>query len=130
MTSSTLTATTVSVSCGATEHIPIYMSNSESLIYLAQLSVENGWRVVCAVAPSDKSISLRDFEKKQLAVPTILILGSEEKGIDQEILASSDCHVTIDAGSPSSSVDSLNVGVGSSPLLPLSRLISCRFFNL
>ncbi|KAJ1642521.1 hypothetical protein J3B02_001483 [Coemansia erecta] len=83
-----------------------------------------GWTVVCTTTRnSSDASSVAIGELGELGSPTVLVLGSEDRGISDAILDLSDINVHISAQSETPEIlDSLNVNVAASILLSSLRM--------
>lgn len=71
----------------------------------------HGWHLVAAVPPRTSALPYKDWDWR---VPTLLLFGSEEKGLPAEYLGLCESHVTIPHAPQ---VESLNVSVAAGILL-------------
>ena len=105
--SARISADAVKASAGALSTFPVcrVKSITKCLNYLK----ESGVRAVAAHEKARNSI-----QGSALTGPVVIILGSEEKGISRELLASADLHVSVPI---SGAIGSLNVSVSAGILL-------------
>ncbi len=105
--SAAINADAVKTSAGALHKIPICRTRSlrETLLHLK----ENGLQVISASEKAEKYYYKTDFTK-----PTVLVTGSEEKGISNSIVSLSDEFVKIPM---LGKINSLNVSVAASILM-------------
>lgn len=102
--SARITADAVKTSSGALHSFPV--CREKSLVRSIEYMKESGLKVICAAEKSGKLAS-----ETPLTGPSVLILGSEEKGISRELIALSDHQVRIPM---TGTIGSLNVSVGKS----------------
>jgi 23S rRNA (guanosine2251-2'-O)-methyltransferase len=105
--SARITADAVKTSAGALHTFPI--CREKSIVRAIEYLKESGLNVFCA---GEKSGSLASEIK--LTGPSVLILGSEDKGISRELIALSDHQVKIPM---TGTIESLNVSVAAGILL-------------
>ncbi|KAI5300669.1 hypothetical protein KEM56_002287 [Ascosphaera pollenicola] len=130
-----ITPVVLKTSAGAAENLPIFrVTNPQSFI---QSSRENGWQFYAADAPDPESAShgqAADAEQRKNALqpssvsqklynaPCALVMGSEDRGLDNKILNVVNDRVSIisaltrSAAEDNASVDSLNVSVAAALL--------------
>ncbi len=77
-------------SAGASERLPIYVSDAESV---ATIFHRAGYRVLCAGIRDSVSV----FEA-EISYPVLLVIGGEKRGISRNILAQADEILRIDYG--------------------------------
>ncbi|KAG4304419.1 hypothetical protein PORY_002129 [Pneumocystis oryctolagi] len=118
-------------SSGACEFLKIFKT-SNSLSFLRSLKTNN-WKIVGAVSLSTKTINnlVIPYDKLYMYLPefpTLLIMGSEGKGIRKLIMNECDLLVTIPSLQLSlSTIDSLNVSVASGILISeLAKILKLR----
>lgn len=135
--SAPISAVTIKSSAGAAENIPIFsIQNPAQLIEKSQ---RNGWRFFAAESPDvshnsgknkkrDESaiskpiLQLLDLRSKLDESPCVLMLGSEERGLNKHIREKADAYVGIQGiftgtvDEDRAGVDSLNVSVASALL--------------
>jgi len=105
--SARITADAVKTSAGALHTFPV--CREKSIVRAIEYLKESGLNVFCA---GEKSGSLASEIK--LTGPSVLILGSEDKGISRELIALSDHQVKIPM---TGTIESLNVSVAAGILL-------------
>jgi 23S rRNA (guanosine2251-2'-O)-methyltransferase len=105
--SARITADAIKTSAGALHTFPV--CRERSIVKAIEFLKESGLKVICADEESGKNASEADLEG-----PSVLIMGSEDKGISKELLALSDTKVRIPM---SGNISSLNVSVASGILL-------------
>lgn len=105
--SARITADAVKTSAGALNTFPV--CREKSILKAAGLMKESGLKVICAVEKSDIPLTGAD-----LSGPSLLIMGSEDKGISRELLALADHQVRIPM---TGKTGSLNVSVAAGVLL-------------
>lgn len=105
--SARITADAVKTSAGALHTFPV--CREKSIVRAIEYLKESGLKVICA---AEKSGNIAF--KTELKGPSVLVLGSEEKGISRELIALSDFQVQIPM---SGTISSLNVSVASGILL-------------
>lgn len=86
--SARITADAVKTSAGALSTFPV--CREKSILRAAEFMKESGLKVICAVEKSDIPLT-----KADLSGPSVLIMGSEDKGISRELLALADHQVSI-----------------------------------
>src|SRR5512133_1954519 len=105
--SARITADAVKTSAGALHTFPV--CREKSIVRTIEYLKESGLKVICAGEKSGKVVS--DLSIKG---PSVLIMGSEDKGISRELLALSDHVVRIPM---KGTIESLNVSVAAGLLL-------------
>ena len=105
--SARITADAVKTSAGALHSFPV--CREKSIVRAIEYLKESGLKVICAAEKSGKTAS-----ETELTGPSVLILGSEDKGISRELIALSDHHIKIPM---TGSIGSLNVSVAAGILL-------------
>jgi 23S rRNA (guanosine2251-2'-O)-methyltransferase len=105
--SARITADAVKTSAGALHSFPV--CREKSIVRAVEYLKESGLRVICA---AEKSGTLASEAK--LTGPSVLILGSEDKGISRELINLSDLQIRIPM---TGTIDSLNVSVAAGILL-------------
>lgn len=105
--SARITADAIKTSAGALHSFPI--CREKSIVRSIEYLKESGLNVICATEKSGEEPS-----DAILTGPSVLILGSEEKGISRELLALSDRKVRINV---TGNIGSLNVSVAAGILL-------------
>lgn len=105
--SARITADAVKTSAGALHSLPV--CREKSIVRAVEYLKESGLKVICATEKSGTVAS-----EASLAGPSVLILGSEDKGISRELTALSDCQVKIPMAG---TIDSLNVSVSAGILI-------------
>jgi len=102
-----ITADAIKASAGALNTFPVcrVKSTTKCITYLK----ESGLKVIAATEKSDAIINSAD-----LTGPSVIILGSEDRGISKELLDIADCQVAIPM---EGSIGSLNVSVSAGILL-------------
>jgi 23S rRNA (guanosine2251-2'-O)-methyltransferase len=105
--SARITADAVKTSAGALHSFPV--CREKSIVRAIEFLKESGLKVICA---GEKS-GIKASEAK-LDGPTVLILGSEDKGVSRELISLSDNQVMIPM---TGSIGSLNVSVAAGILL-------------
>jgi 23S rRNA (guanosine2251-2'-O)-methyltransferase len=105
--SARITADAVKTSAGALHSFPV--CREKSIVRAIEFLKESGLRVFSAGEKSGKPVS-----EVLLTGPSVLILGSEDKGISRELIALSDQLVKIPM---TGTIDSLNVSVAAGILL-------------
>lgn len=100
-------AEAIKSSAGALTRIPVCRVGSiRNTLKTLQL---NGLQVVAASEKSDRLLYDADLRK-----PTVIIMGSEDKGISKEVLKMCDCQVAIPLAG---SIESLNVSAAAAVIL-------------
>jgi 23S rRNA (guanosine2251-2'-O)-methyltransferase len=105
--SARITADAVKTSAGALHTFPV--CREKSIVRAIEYLKESGLKVLCAGEKSGTNAS-----ETSLTGPSVLILGSEDKGISRELLSLSDQQVKIPM---SGNIGSLNVSVAAGILL-------------
>jgi 23S rRNA (guanosine2251-2'-O)-methyltransferase len=105
--SARITADAVKTSAGALHTFPV--CREKSIVRAIEYLKASGLKVICADEKSGKNVS-----EASLNGPSVLIMGSEDKGISRELLSLSDTLVRIPM---SGNIGSLNVSVASGILL-------------
>ena len=105
--SARITADAVKTSAGALHSFPV--CREKSIVRAIEYMKESGLKVFCAAEKSGETVS--DI---QLKGPSVLILGSEDKGISRELIALSDHQIRIPM---TGTIGSLNVSVAAGILL-------------
>src|SRR5450759_2455575 len=105
--SARITADAIKTSAGALHSFPI--CREKSIVRSIEYLKESGSKVICATEKSGVEVTLA-----HLTGPSVLILGSEEKGISRELISLSDHQVRIPM---TGSIASLNVSVAAGILL-------------
>ena len=105
--SARITADAVKTSAGALHTFPV--CREKSIVRSIEYLKESGLKVFCAGEKSGRSVS-----ETILTGPSVLILGSEDKGISHELLALSDDQIKIPM---TGTIGSLNVSVAAGILL-------------
>lgn len=105
--SARITADAVKTSAGALHTFPV--CREKSIVRAVEYLKDSGLRVVCAAEKSGSMASGTD-----LTGPSVLILGSEDKGISRELTSLSDQMIRIPM---KGSIGSLNVSVAAGILL-------------
>jgi 23S rRNA (guanosine2251-2'-O)-methyltransferase len=105
--SARITADAVKTSAGALHSFPV--CREKSIVRAIEYMKESGLRVFCAAEKSGKTAS-----QTRLTGPSVLILGSEDKGISRELVALSDQQIRIPM---TGTIGSLNVSVAAGILL-------------
>jgi 23S rRNA (guanosine2251-2'-O)-methyltransferase len=105
--SARITADAVKTSAGALHTFPV--CREKSIVRAIEYLKESGLKVICAGEKSGQIAS-----ETQLKGPSVLILGSEDKGISRELLALADHHIKIPM---TGHIGSLNVSVAAGILL-------------
>jgi 23S rRNA (guanosine2251-2'-O)-methyltransferase len=105
--SARITGDAVKTSSGALHTFPV--CREKSIVRAIEYLKESGLKVICAGEKSGKIAS-----EVQLNGPSVLILGSEDKGISRELLALADHQIRIPMTGP---IGSLNVSVAAGILL-------------
>jgi 23S rRNA (guanosine2251-2'-O)-methyltransferase len=101
--SARITADAIKTSAGALHTFPV--CREKSIVRSIEYLKESGLKAICAAEKSGKEAS-----QAQLTGPSVLILGSEDKGISRELLELADYHVKIPM---SGIIGSLNVSVAA-----------------
>jgi 23S rRNA (guanosine2251-2'-O)-methyltransferase len=105
--SARITADAVKTSAGALHTFPV--CREKSIVRAIEYLKESGLKVICAGEKSGQIAS-----ETQLNGPSVLILGSEDKGISRELLALADQQIKIPM---TGRIGSLNVSVAAGILL-------------
>jgi 23S rRNA (guanosine2251-2'-O)-methyltransferase len=105
--SARITADAVKTSAGALHSFPV--CREKSIVRSIEYLKECGLKVFCAGEKSDKPAS-----EIKLTGPSVLILGSEDKGISRELISLSDNQIKIPM---TGTIGSLNVSVAAGILL-------------
>jgi 23S rRNA (guanosine2251-2'-O)-methyltransferase len=105
--SARITADAVKTSAGALHSFPV--CREKSIVRAIEYLKESGLKVICAAEKSGILAS-----DTQLTGPSVLILGSEDKGISRELTGLSDSQVRIPM---TGNIGSLNVSVAAGILL-------------
>jgi len=105
--SARITTDAVKTSAGALHSFPV--CREKSIVRSIEYLKESGLKVFCAGEKSGESAA-----QVSLTGPSVLILGSEDKGISRELIAMSDHQVKIPM---TGSIGSLNVSVAAGILL-------------
>ena len=105
--SARITADAVKTSAGALHSFPV--CREKSLVRTIEFLKESGLKVICAAEKSGNIASEASLEG-----PSILVMGSEDKGISRELLSLADHQVRIPM---TGSIGSLNVSVAAGILL-------------
>lgn len=105
--SARITADAVKTSAGALHTFPV--CREKSIVRSIEFLKDSGLKVICAGEKSAKVAS-----EVQLTGPTVLVLGSEDKGISRELVALSDHQIKIPM---TGAIGSLNVSVAAGILL-------------
>jgi 23S rRNA (guanosine2251-2'-O)-methyltransferase len=105
--SARVTADSIKTSAGALHSFPI--CREKSIVRSIEYLKESGLKVICAMEKSGS-----DAATASLTGPSVLILGSEEKGISRELISLSDIQVKIPM---TGKIASLNVSVAAGILL-------------
>lgn len=105
--SARITADAVKTSAGALHTFPV--CREKSIVRSIEFLKDSGLKVICAGEKSAETAS-----DVQLTGPTVLVLGSEDKGISRELVALSDHQIKIPM---TGAIGSLNVSVAAGILL-------------
>ena len=105
--SARITADAVKTSAGALHSFPV--CREKSIVRTIEYLKESGLKVICASEESGKLAS-----EASLTGPSVLILGSEDKGISRELISLSDDKIRVPM---TGSIGSLNVSVAAGILL-------------
>ena len=105
--SARITADAVKTSAGALHSFPV--CREKSIVRAIEYMKESGLTIICAAEKTGKLAS-----DAVLTGPSVLILGSEDKGISRELIALSDLQIRIPM---TGKIGSLNVSVASGILL-------------
>jgi 23S rRNA (guanosine2251-2'-O)-methyltransferase len=105
--SARITADAVKTSAGALHSFPV--CREKSIVRAIEYLKESGLKVFCAAEKSGEILS-----ESTLTGPSVLILGSEDKGISRELISLSDHQIKIPM---TGTIGSLNVSVAAGILL-------------
>jgi 23S rRNA (guanosine2251-2'-O)-methyltransferase len=105
--SARITADAVKTSAGALHTFPV--CREKSIVRAIEYLKESGLKVICAGEKSGQIAS-----ETELKGPSVLILGSEDKGISRELLALADHQIRIPM---TGQIGSLNVSVAAGILM-------------
>jgi 23S rRNA (guanosine2251-2'-O)-methyltransferase len=105
--SARITADSIKTSAGALHSFPV--CREKSIVRSIEYLKESGLKVICAVEKSGL-----EAHSASLTGPSVLILGSEDKGISRELISLSDHQVKIPM---TGNIASLNVSVAGGILL-------------
>ncbi|HEX2969652.1 MAG TPA: 23S rRNA (guanosine(2251)-2'-O)-methyltransferase RlmB [Bacteroidales bacterium] len=105
--SARITADAVKTSAGALNSFPV--CREKSIVRTVEYLKESGLKIICAEERSETSA-----HDANLVGPSVLIMGSEDKGISRELISLADYRVSIPM---SGKIGSLNVSVASGILL-------------
>ena len=105
--SARITADAVKTSAGALHSFPV--CREKSIVRSIEFLKESGLRVFCAAEKAGESVT-----NIELTGPSVLILGSEDKGISRELISLSDKQIKIPM---TGTIGSLNVSVAAGILL-------------
>jgi 23S rRNA (guanosine2251-2'-O)-methyltransferase len=105
--SARITADAIKTSAGALHSFPV--CRERSIVRAIEYMKESGLKVICAVEKTGITAS-----DSPLTGPSVLILGSEDKGISRELISLSDHQVRIPM---TGTIGSLNVSVAAGILL-------------
>lgn len=105
--SARITSDAVKTSAGALHTLPV--CREKSIVRATEFLKESGLKVICAVERSGNTIS-----KTNLTGPILLIVGSEDKGINRELAVLADNTVSIPM---TGAIGSLNVSVAAGILI-------------
>lgn len=105
--SARITADAIKTSAGALHTFPV--CREKSIVRSVEYLKESGLKIICSGEKTGK-----DAWKADLTGPSVLIMGSEDKGISRELLSLADVTVRIPM---TGSIGSLNVSVASGILL-------------
>lgn len=94
----------IKASAGALMHLPVVRTHS--LVKALQYTKDSGFRIIGLDGASDTEVA--SFDHKEM--PTVLVVGSEDKGINREIALMCDHILSI---RQSGQLDSLNVSVAA-----------------
>ncbi|KAI2630144.1 RNA methyltransferase [Xylaria nigripes] len=114
--SAPLTAVSLKASSGASEALTLLSVNSP--VDFLTKSRHNGWVVYAAVPSASKGNSHMTVDRIEsydplASQPTILVIGSEGKGISKQVRRSADHEVSIPSLALHPEIDSLNVSVAT-----------------
>jgi len=105
--SARITADAVKTSAGALHSFPV--CREKSIVRAIEYLKESGLTIICAAEKSGKLAS-----ETSLTGPSVLILGSEDKGISRELISLSDHQIKVPM---TGNIGSLNVSVAAGILL-------------
>jgi 23S rRNA (guanosine2251-2'-O)-methyltransferase len=105
--SARITADAIKTSAGALHTFPV--CRERSIVRAIEFMKDSGLRVICADEKTGK-----DSSKTDLTGPSVLIMGSEDKGISKELISLSDIRIKIPM---TGNISSLNVSVAAGILL-------------
>ena len=105
--SARITADAIKTSAGALHSFPV--CREKSIVRAVEYLKESGLRIICAAEKNGDLASVAD-----LTGPSVLILGSEDKGVSRELNALSDLQIKIPM---TGTIGSLNVSVAAGILL-------------
>jgi len=105
--SARITADAVKTSAGALHSFPV--CREKSIVRAIEYLKDSGLKVICSAETSGQIAY-----KTPLSGPSVLILGSEDKGISRELTALSDYQISIPM---TGTIESLNVSVAAGILL-------------
>jgi 23S rRNA (guanosine2251-2'-O)-methyltransferase len=105
--SARITADAVKTSAGALHTFPV--CREKSIVRSIEFLKDSGLRVICAGEKSGTVAS-----EASLTGPSVLVLGSEDKGISRELTALADLHIKIPM---TGTIGSLNVSVAAGIML-------------
>ena len=105
--SARITADAVKTSAGALHSFPV--CREKSIVKSIEFLKDSGLKVICAVEKSGTPAPVT-----QLTGPSVLVMGSEDKGISRELISLSDYQVRIPM---TGKIGSLNVSVAAGILL-------------
>ncbi|HDZ41511.1 MAG TPA: 23S rRNA (guanosine(2251)-2'-O)-methyltransferase RlmB [Bacteroidetes bacterium] len=109
-----INAEAVKTSAGALNKIPV--ARVKSLMKTLEYLKDSGIKIICA---SEKGSS--DIHSADLKGPSVLVMGSEDRGVSPEIIGISDVNISIPL---SGSIESLNVSVAAGILM--YEIAGCR----
>jgi 23S rRNA (guanosine2251-2'-O)-methyltransferase len=105
--SARITADAVKTSAGALHSFPV--CREKSIVRAIEFLKESGLKVICADEKAGNPAS-----REELSGPSVLVMGSEDKGVSRELLALADQKVLIPM---TGTIGSLNVSVAAGILL-------------
>src|SRR5665811_571588 len=105
--SARITADAIKTSAGALHSFPV--CREKSIVRAIEYLKESGLKVICAAEKSGEFVS-----ETILTGPSVLILGSEDKGISRELIALSDQQIKVPM---TGTIVSLNVSVAAGILM-------------
>ena len=105
--SARITADAIKTSAGALHSFPV--CREKSIVRAVEYLRNSGLRIIAAGEKASKRI-----QDESLTGPSVIIMGSEDKGISRELLALSDVQIKIPL---SGSISSLNVSVAAGVIL-------------